>query len=834
MTFAGRFWPLKVAFFRLIPLLFFSSSVLSPATAWAAEPEVVVWLLPAEPGMQPSSIDEMPTDDAVDRLNAELVPPGVTLENTADPRLRAQLGAWNPEFAVPNLAWLRGQTVTLKALGRFAALKHLRVRVRFWTWTGIFPALRAGLGGGGLPDVSQVGSGWVSYFGASGTLASFGDAATPALRRNYGGVSGVSLRYTSDVRLLYYWRRLPRAGSPEVLIDRTSWGAFVDSLTRQGGPPFALPTGATLNVIHDLLPLLGPEPNSLFHSGLTGPFIRLTPISMEVPVLLATRSLVYDKRGLPRRLIAFPEVAHEEALRSFMAGGYCGIIEPVGFLRRWFDEFSKTAAKQPGMGSFWEHAGAVAPPTTFKGGSDLVVFKGSSHSGEGRDLAVFLASDPDYTKMLAENGNLPVALGRKGIESLMEPISDSLEAQGAIARISDQIELSERIGSEEPALALWPVEIESRETIESFQNVWRRMADGNPAAVKVTLDDLEETLNGRLNQATRVKQIVYRVWPLISFVLLAMVGFITWDAAMRVKQSEAARLLSEDARRRSDDARVLSEKARKIQGFTAAALGVVDKIHRRRGPYIVPGSDATTAAEKSALVAVGLDGWLRGLDCQNWEPAILCEVIWRSILLALDFQKVPGIFEKYSAAEGGCGSIPKYLVNEGLLRGSREPNAGRADVFFDVVCDPRFLVDLPFMMEQCLTCLLQNALAASETPSRGPDDFKTFLPIDIHVGDEFVEIRNKCSKPFSPSLAGVLSDDLTVNEFVECTRALLSGPVADRPGLGTIVSTLIAKECYGGLLVMAGASETAVRVSLVPNPGSRWRLNSPGKERGRT
>jgi hypothetical protein len=101
-------------------------------SAAAAQSEIVVWLLPAEPGLQPSSADTTPTDEDVDHLNSELVPEGVVLENTSDPRLRAQLGVWNPEFAVPNLAWLRGQTVTLKALGRFASTNNVRIRVRFW------------------------------------------------------------------------------------------------------------------------------------------------------------------------------------------------------------------------------------------------------------------------------------------------------------------------------------------------------------------------------------------------------------------------------------------------------------------------------------------------------------------------------------------------------------------------------------------------------------------------------------------------------------------------------------------------------------------------------
>ena len=86
--------------FRVLVLLFFL--VAAAFKSVAQQPELVVWLLPAEPGVQPSSSDAMPTDEDVDYLNRELVPPGVVLDNTADLRLRTQLGVWNPEFAVPD------------------------------------------------------------------------------------------------------------------------------------------------------------------------------------------------------------------------------------------------------------------------------------------------------------------------------------------------------------------------------------------------------------------------------------------------------------------------------------------------------------------------------------------------------------------------------------------------------------------------------------------------------------------------------------------------------------------------------------------------------------
>jgi len=808
-----------------------------------ARSELVLWLLPAEPGLQPSSADTSPTEKDVDRLNKELVPEGVVLENTSDPRLRSQLGVWNPEFAVPNLAWLRGQTVTLNALGRFALTNNVRIRVRFWTWASIFRSLQGAIAGGGLPDVAQVGSGWIAYLQGRHLLGVFGAAVPAGARRDVAGVSGVSLRYTKDIRLLFFWRRLPRASSPEFSPDCSSWGALIKSVGDNQGPPIVFPIGPTLNLIHDLLPLMSSNPAKLFHFGLTGPYVRFDSESLDVPLLFSRDSLIYDSRHLPRRLIAFPEMAHEEALRSFVAGGYQGIIEPVGFLRRWFDEFSNTTAKQPGVGSFWQHADAVAAPTAFKGGSDLVVFKGTKNPILAHNLAIFLASDPHYTRMLAENGNLPVFKGREAIALLMGPVARSDPSGAAIARVSNQIDLSDKSAREEPSLPYWPIEIESREVIESFQNVWRRIADGNRAALKTSMDDLEETINRRINPATQAKTAVQRIWGFLSAFLLATIGLVVWNVMQKAAAADRARLASDDARRQADEARLASEEAhqqselartesdrarlasersRKIQGFTAAALGVVDKVHRRKGPYAAAVGQSALA-EKSALVAVGLDGWLRGLDPLNWEPMPLRNVIWRSILLAVDFQIEPGLYELWSNVRPASITPEEFLRERKLLREPREPTSS-VDLHFQVDCAPDLMVETPFMMEQCLTCILQNAVAASEIETESEYRWKTYRSIDIDVTAEALTVRNSCKTSFSRALADVLNADLDVGEFAGRIRQLLTGPISDRPGLGSIISALIARECYGGLQIAIGKSDTETIVRLLPAAYSRWRL----------
>jgi hypothetical protein len=201
-------------------------------------------------------------------------------------------------------------------------------------------------------------------------------------------------------------------------------------------------------------------------------------------------------------------------------------------------------------------------------------------------------------------------------------------------------------------------------------------------------------------------------------------------------------------------------------------------------------------------------------------------VIWRSILLALDFEKEPGVYEAWSACNSGAITPESFLRERKMLRDVREPSSSEANFYVTVNCSLEVLIDGPFMMEQCLTCLLQNALAASEIDSGSELRFKTFQPIDIDVTATTVEIRNLCSKAFSNKLAEVLNADLTVDEFAASIRGLLSGPAADRPGLGTIVGVLIARECYGGLGIDAGESETRASVYLQSQSPSRWHLGS--------
>jgi Membrane-bound metallopeptidase len=245
--------------------------------------------------------------------------------------------------------------------------------------------------------------------------------------------------------------------------------------------------------------------------------------------------------------------------------------------------------------------------------------------------------------------------GRDAIALLMGPIAKSDPSRAAITRISDQIDLSDKSAREEPALASWPTEIESREVIEGFQNVWRRIADGDTAALKKSIGELEETINRRINPATQVKISALRIWPILSALLLGLIGFVVRNVKRRAdaslqaqldsekarheseharlaserarQESEQARLASEEARQQSEQARLASEKARqeseqarlaseearrqserarsesgeasvgserarKIRGFTAAALGVVDKVHRREP---LPGSERSTS-----------------------------------------------------------------------------------------------------------------------------------------------------------------------------------------------------------------------------------------------
>lgn len=233
-------------------------------TSAQAARSVTVWLIPVENAGSADIARGEEIGKEVEEFNREFAGSRVTVENTTDPILKMKLLAWNPAFAVPNAAVVISQKRTLRALQQLAERNNTDVRVRFITWDEAFPllsGLRPERRSADYPDVAQIGSTWDAYLANHGLIMS--RPRWSADRANWKDVldlPAAELPYITDVRLLFYWKRLPSSppGSREFVLNTSSWTAVVDSIRERAtsSDTIIFPTGLTLNVLHDYAPLV--------------------------------------------------------------------------------------------------------------------------------------------------------------------------------------------------------------------------------------------------------------------------------------------------------------------------------------------------------------------------------------------------------------------------------------------------------------------------------------------------------------------------------------------------------------------------------------------------
>jgi hypothetical protein len=500
----------------------------SPAGSQTSN-SLTVWLIPGEPAAPGDIAQGEAIVEQVDRFNRELVGSRVTVVNTTDPVLKMKLMAWNPAFVVPNASVITGQTRTLKALQAFAESRNLQLRVRFITWDEAFslinqldPAKR----GPDFPDVVQIGSTWDAHLAARGLLSS-----RPDWNRDRGNWKDVvdmpasALPFITDVRVLFYWKRLPSAdpASRELVLNTSSWDAIVDSIRQHAssGDTIALPAGLTLNVIHDYAPLVWAGGGAFVHVDWLGPRVDLTSEhALAVPLLLQKSALVESAPGEPRRLITFPESSHEEVSRIFVNGGYRVTQEPANFIARWRQDFDKRHVADGRR--FWDYAGVAVPPKPFRGGSELVVLSGSPVPSTSFALADFLASDPGFTTIMAQAGHLPAGRPGYGTDILAHSLEHSAVPSPDVDRFVEAVQKAIEQGVSYPQLAIWPSAVESLQVQEALQLIWRRMGEGNPVALRTAAQEAEWLINTRINWAYAVLNALFVArWVLTACFVLA-------------------------------------------------------------------------------------------------------------------------------------------------------------------------------------------------------------------------------------------------------------------------------------------------------------------------
>lgn len=815
-------------------VLLVTLSVIPISTAGQEFPKsLTIWLIPQELASEDKAMD-------FDAFNREVgVGEWVTVLNTTVSYYRSQLTAWNPEFNYPNFPIIKGQRQTLEALRRFAALHNVHVNVRFVWWGQAFGELRDVIEGrqSGLldgvsiaPDVAQIGSTWVGYFAKSRALVP---------RENPDGNSwrdtpdarAAALRYTTDVRLIFYWKRMswPVIGVPFKL-ESDTYDVLLKSLAgrpiEQGrlNPPMAMPIGLTNNVLHDYAPLVWAGGGRSI--GLTPTRADFTsPEALAVPRLLMEQATQIGELNNRHRLLAFPEMSHEETVQHFLNGEYLAVIEPTNFIKRWLNVIkgwgdkkkkklglptSFTGKEEPiwEQVNFRDYAGVAVPPRPFVGGSDLIVTNRVKDRPLEKvlsfKLAQFLANDTLYSTTLAELGTLPAQRQQLGVEALRASLQDAAGGSGSQEwdtefAVALSLALSRRNENEHPALAEWPEYVESREVLEAIQRIWRRIGEGGNstealANLKATAEDAQLAINRNLDPQTRLTEDVRRWQWLIAVGLIALIVAVSYREIHNSSRREKA-----------------SNEVKKVRGFASAALQSVYEVHSIiDNPYRHLDDQGRGKSEKALVLIYGLQGWRRGRDERNWSDAELNKIVWSAFILALESKHTARLFKKWEQLN--YPNPQRFLQEEKLLRDSPDISGNCASFYLRTNDLDSVRVSTPFMLEQALVCLLQNAIEASR------DSSGRFKPITVAYEkvSHSVSVLNEGPSLHikNSALASALNECRDLDEFeARIDTILLSDGKAAKPGVGLVEAYCIAKQCYGGILVDRESAKVSVKLA---------------------
>jgi hypothetical protein len=776
--------------------------ILMSSTLLAAQNRpLTVWLIPSEEAEARAGSDSNDITQEIQQFNQTLKDGPVRVLNTVPP-LDQQLIVWNSAFAVPNWAWVKNQTETIRALQRFATLHKTRINVRFVTWDKAFASLtlpRTPDENNPPPDVVQIGTTWAAYFASKGLIVSRPhNGLRVGAWQPVMGIPSAALPYINDTRLLFYWKRLPRQdlSAPPLVLDTSSWKSVLDSLRNQGGPEdrLAFAGGLTLNLLYDYSMLVWAgggdsitSTNWRVHADLT------SENALRVPRLLAEAAT--EKNG--RRLLAVPESSHQELTKAFAAGEYRGTIEPAAFISRWKKDFDKTFK---GAKRFWDYAAAAVLPQPFHGGSYLTVMPSPDLSPIAFDLAEFLATDDEYTTVLARNGHLPALRAGYGMDVLLDWLGGSADEAKQFTNLVQQATIQ---GRSLPDLPNWPTAIESTEVQEAMQRVWRRIGEGNLKSLNIEAHVAEDTLNLKIDRVTQLRHFLAQFWWLgatMAFCVVAIFGVQKQRSLTRVRVALAQ---VEAALEREE---IALDQIQKLRGFSAMALLALARYHTSLRAY-EPVSDGLADAKKRSIIAAGINGWRRGRNLENWKPSPIHESIWRAVLLGFDVVIEPDVFEKWETQSKHKPQHPrKFLEDLGILRKSSVGDELESPYFIDVLGEEDILVQMPFLFEQALACLLQNAIQASDRECNGRGPRK---PILISVDSLRVTVRN-AGDPFPCAIRELINDCTIPEEFENGVLAAVRSKGGPKPGIGLTEAYTIARQYYGGLLIAEGPPSISI------------------------
>jgi hypothetical protein len=150
-----------------------------------------------------------------------------------------------------------------------------------------------------------MGSTWAPYFAEKKILLSPENTSENLSWRKIRDIP-VSLPYTIDVRLMFYWKKLPGNSKPfrDILKNASNWQGIIDALSdlvldeNNPSPPMVMPVGLTFNLLHDFVPLVWASGDPFFVETIFGTRTNMgNQASLRVPCLISQHATTIGKNG---------------------------------------------------------------------------------------------------------------------------------------------------------------------------------------------------------------------------------------------------------------------------------------------------------------------------------------------------------------------------------------------------------------------------------------------------------------------------------------------------------------------------------------------------------
>lgn len=793
---------------RLISFIAFLVWILFSGTCFGVEPpketrrEVTLWMMAIEPPAQDATSPGMSVEEQIFLFNREFGKDNaVTVLNTTAFPLSDQLSVWNSDFGMSLWPIVKGQKRTLNVLKRFAETHNVHVSVRFMSWGEAFretvTAIRA-RGNGTLtdkmaPDIVQIGSTWVDFFAKNSLLRPPRPATQTNLAwRSSSGFKRASLRYITDVRLMYYWKRLPSWGSSArpLSLDAKSWETIIDSIKRwikkngtEAIPPMVMPVGMTLNLLHDYIPLIWAGGGEFWQ----GRRVDLTSVEcLSAPILLARNATYTSNGNTSHRLIAFPEMGHSAVADMFMQGEYLAIIEPPEFFRRWQRNFSKKWPKK----IFFDYAAVSVPPVAFRGGSDFIVAKGTKVPDLAFEFARFLVTDGKLEELLVSSGHIPAQVQGGELERLLADNWPGPERGSSfemyVAAINAALNEKDGKGRELTHSAHFAEHIETTPVLEHFQRLWRamgRLADDGTGigSIEKAAEKAEKAINVRIYWWEGVKEALRKWWwAILAAIMVPLLAYGGYN--YRHWKS-------------------ISGHLRGMQAFAATGLTVLGIHHY--DPFRAAGNRTAgrggfpePSKKKRDTIREALLAWSKAQKTDIRRKMCLLDVVQRAFVAAATLRSL-------------SNSSPFHMARKWDKEKKKDPNLKIVDFLkkvdikyrHKIVVSQKVDVATPFVLEQALICLIENALKTAR--SDDPEDTGPLIIIRYNASTKEVMVMNK-GKPPKGQLTNIINKS-KLNDFYEKIMVILEDEDTDDDnlpiGIGLVEASLIARSIFGGLKV---------------------------------